>query len=122
MPFRKKKEPNQENEIIEVPNTEIVDIDNPEQGIAQPVQQEQVQQLEQQPMIQQPQPVAEYSEYSPSEQTVQQRSPLNQPVQPIGSARIVSGELVEKEGNSFFRYIVLTNKSLGKIGEEFPIE
>lgn len=40
------------------------------------------------------------------------------PRQQVGIAKIISAELLEKG----FRYIIISNKQLGNIGEEFPIE
>jgi len=48
--------------------------------------------------------------------------PPPKPKQVTGMARIISGELIETEGKVYHRYILLTNKSLGMIGEEIPID
>jgi len=58
------------------------------------------------------------------------RPPVETPVQRIPTeiaettkegamARIVRGEIVEREGKVFHRYVVISTKPLGYIGEEF---
>ena len=41
-----------------------------------------------------------------------------EPKETIGMAKIIGAELLEKG----FRYVVISNKRIGDIGEEFPIE
>ena len=36
----------------------------------------------------------------------------------VGTARIIAAELTEKG----FRYVVISNKPIGEIGDEFPID
>jgi len=44
--------------------------------------------------------------------------PEIEPKETVGMAKIIAAELLEKG----FRYVVISNKRIGDIGEEFPIE
>ena len=51
--------------------------------------------------------------------------PLPPPTEPVEEktiAKILSGELIDIDGRPYHRYILLSNKSIGEIGDEFPIE
>jgi len=122
MVFRKKKKVEEERreELVTIPEDDMMD-DNPNEvptamGLQQPIQNplafpQSTQLLQSQPQAaQQPQP------------QVQPTQPVQDPQTQTGSARIISGELVEIGENTFHRYIILSNKSIGSVGEEFPIE
>ena len=39
----------------------------------------------------------------------------------VGTCKIMSGELVEIEGKTFHRYIILSNKAFGYVGQEYSV-
>jgi|GEM_PF-3713670 len=87
--FRKKKKP-EEPAAVEM-DPEIIEVE-PEQVVATP----------------------------PVETPVQRISTEVVETTPAGAmARIMSGEVVEREGKVFHRYVVISTKPLGYIGEEF---
>lgn len=58
-------------------------------------------------------------------QETQPLQPLPLPTQPVEEktiAKILSGELIDIDGRPYHRYILLSNKSIGEIGDEFPVE
>ena len=58
-------------------------------------------------------------------QETQPLQPLPPPIQPVEEktiAKILSGELIDIDGRPYHRYILLSNKSIGEIGDEFPVE
>ena len=52
--------------------------------------------------------------YSKSQESREEEAPRQQ----VGIARIISAELLDKG----FRYVIISNKSLGQVGEEFPVD
>jgi len=58
-------------------------------------------------------------------QETQPLQPLPPPTEPVEEktiAKILSGELIDIDGRPYHRYILLSNKSIGEIGDEFPVE
>jgi len=107
-------EPEDDMDTIEVPADEMM-----EEGLEQPAQQsvQQPEQSIQQPV--QPQPLNQLPTIPPQ---VQQPVQPTQPVKQRGIGKILSGELIEQDGRQYYRYLILTNRSLGNIGEEFSLD
>lgn len=74
---------------------------NQGQGQEQPLQSQQPLQLPQQQV--------------PQEPVLQKKAAAEVP----GKARIMQGEVVEAEGGLFHRYVIISNKSMGEIGDDF---
>tara|TARA_R110000787_G_scaffold140764_1_gene254343 strand:- start:1757 stop:2080 length:324 start_codon:yes stop_codon:yes gene_type:complete len=103
---RKKKEEEQEYHGATI---EVDDDDAPE-GIPQDV-------VEEVP-IESP-PVQQVESSLPSPEQIQS---VPAPVQKTrAEARIEAAEIINHEGKKFYRFVLLTNKSIGEVGEILPL-
>lgn len=94
---KKKKEPEQVEPVVE--EEEVVEVPQTE-------------------MIGTPNTSAPIQETQP----LQPLPPPTEPVEEKTIAKILSGELIDIDGRPYHRYILLSNKSIGEIGDEFPVE
>lgn len=118
MVFGKKKKQQEKqitpDQLVDIPDEDMYeeeeDNEEQQQPIKVPVQQQYPQYYNQ--------PVPQHSRVLPMEIPKIRQNPAKES---IGKIRILSGQLVDINGEIYHKYVVLSNKSIGEIGEEFDI-
>jgi|TARA_Y100000034_G_C6907569_1_gene421652 hypothetical protein len=112
---KKKEEPivqqEYQPETIEVSDDGMeIDQENPIYNTDKPVSAPPVQQVQQ---VENSLPSLQESQVQPKPVTVQPTG---------GQARIEAAELVSVNGKQFYRFVLLSNKSIGEVGETLPLD